>query len=294
MKIKRWTDDPKAFYQRALPYLMRNEAAHNLHIGVAATLLKAPDRWDTYHLVTVEDEDEVRAVAFRTGTEYHLALSLVEGDDAQVGGILAKLADEFYGVYPDAPGVLGFNDLAERFAVLWAARSGGTYRLRMNQRVYEARQLTPPQGVPGSMRLVTEDDRDLLIDWIRGFDRDAMPAPRPDDQVKATVDRYLAGKRDLRGLYLWEVARQPVSMAGYAGPTPNGMRILAVYTPPEQRKRGYASAIVAALSQHLLDSGRRFCFLFTDLSNPTANHIYQEIGYRPVIDSNMYDFVKHA
>ena len=49
-------------------------------------------------------------------------------------------------------------------------------------------------------------------------------------------------------------------------------------------------ATVAALSQLLLDSGRKFCFLFTDLSNPTSNHIYQAIGYRPVCDVDEYRF----
>lgn len=63
-----------------------------------------------------------------------------------------------------------------------------------------------------------------------------------------------------------------------------------VYTPPELRRRGYASACVAALSQLLLDAGWKFCCLFTDMSNPTSNHIYQQIGYTPVCDFNEYIF----
>ena len=79
-------------------------------------------------------------------------------------------------------------------------------------------------------------------------------------------------------------------MCGVGGPTPNGIRIGPVYTPPEFRGRGYASACVAAASQLQLDAGRRFCFLFADLSNPTSNHIYQEIGYEPVGDVDRYVF----
>jgi predicted GNAT family acetyltransferase len=41
---------------------------------------------------------------------------------------------------------------------------------------------------------------------------------------------------------------------------------------------------VAAASQRQLDEGRTRCFLLTDLANPTANHIYEAIGYRPVRD----------
>jgi hypothetical protein len=63
-----------------------------------------------------------------------------------------------------------------------------------------------------------------------------------------------------------------------------------VYTPPEHRRRGYASALTAALTERLLAGGRRFCFLFTDLANPTSNAIYQRIGYRPLGDVDRYRF----
>jgi uncharacterized protein len=66
--------------------------------------------------------------------------------------------------------------------------------------------------------------------------------------------------------------------------TPNTVGIGAVYTPPQFRKRGYASVAVATLSQQLLDSGRRSCFLYTDLSNPTSNAIYARLGYEPLDD----------
>jgi predicted GNAT family acetyltransferase len=88
----------------------------------------------------------------------------------------------------------------------------------------------------------------------------------------------------------WVDNGKRVSMAGYGGVTPNGIRIGPVYTPPEFRKRGYASALTAALSQEMLDQGRKFVTLYTDLSNPTSNHIYQTIGYKPVHDVDEYRF----
>jgi len=71
-------------------------------------------------------------------------------------------------------------------------------------------------------------------------------------------------------------------MAGFAGPTPNGIRVAWVYTPPENRGKGFAGACVAALSQKLLDDGRTFCFLY---------HVYQTIGYEPVTDATVYSFL---
>ena len=63
-----------------------------------------------------------------------------------------------------------------------------------------------------------------------------------------------------------------------------------MYTPPELRRRGYASALVAAREPEELDRGRRWCFLFTDLANPTSNRIYQAIGYRPIRDVLLIHF----
>jgi len=83
---------------------------------------------------------------------------------------------------------------------------------------------------------------------------------------------------------------QPVSMAAWAGQTPRGVRVNMVYTPPELRRRGYASAAVSALTKKLLDAGRKFVFLFTDLSNPTSNSIYRKMGYEAVCDINEVDF----
>jgi predicted GNAT family acetyltransferase len=66
----------------------------------------------------------------------------------------------------------------------------------------------------------------------------------------------------------------------------------AVYTPPEQRRKGYATAAVAALSGMLLAAGKDFCCLYTDVANPTSNSIYRKIGYRPVREDAELVFVQ--
>jgi hypothetical protein len=90
---------------------------------------------------------------------------------------------------------------------------------------------------------------------------------------------------------LWEVDGQPVSMAGFSGQTITGIRVNAVFTPPELRGRGYATACVGHLTRNLLDR-YRFCFLFTDQANPVSNHVYAKIGYRPVCDVSQLRFVQ--
>jgi len=131
------------------------------------------------------------------------------------------------------------------------------------------------------------DDRTIVRDWVRAFHEEAI-GDAPAQDYDAMADRLIRGLG--RTAYLWVDDGRPVSLAGAGGLTPNGIRIGPVYTPPELRGRGYASNVVAALSQHQLDRGRTFVFLFTDLANPTANKIYQDIGYEPVIDIDEYNF----
>ena len=54
---------------------------------------------------------------------------------------------------------------------------------------------------------------------------------------------------------------------------------------------GVASALVAELSSSLLAEGRQFCFLYTDLANPTSNKIYERIGYLRVCESAEIEFL---
>ena len=135
------------------------------------------------------------------------------------------------------------------------------------------------------MRTARSYDFDLVTRWFAAFIREAL---REDGSAASEMaDRWL--NTPDRTLYLWE-EEGPVSICGAAGRTPHGIRIGAVYTPPELRGHGYASNCVAAASQAQLDAGLRYCFLYTDLANPTSNRIYREIGYEPVCDVDEYRF----
>jgi predicted GNAT family acetyltransferase len=157
----------------------------------------------------------------------------------------------------------------------------------MRLRTFKLEAVKPVTGVPGHMRRAARGDRDVLIEMETGFQREAFGTEPEREEIERFVEEQLTSP--VRGMYLWEDGAV-VSIAGYGGPTPHGIRIGPVYTPPEKRGKGYASACVAAMSQRLLDEGHEFCFLFTDLTNPTSNHIYQEIGYQFVCDFTEYAY----
>jgi hypothetical protein len=271
VEVRRY-DSLSAFEDRALSFLLARESEHNLFLGICHGIRTG--RYADFYLATAEREAKIVAAAFRT-PPFNLGLSHVDDPDA-----IASIADDVRTVYDALPGVLAARADAHAFAKLWDRR----YEVAVEQRIYETSHVVPPQVVHGEMRNATMDDLDLVTDWFRHFNDDtlspALTARLGDPAVLAEWRLSGAGGP----LVLWCVDGDPVSMAGAGGPTPNGIRVNAVYTPPAQRRKGYASACVAALTRRLLNEGRRYCFLYTDLSNPTSNAIYQKIGYRPVCD----------
>ena len=284
MRLTRF-DDVATFRARAEPFLLADEAAHCLQLGILATLSQQPAEYPVpSYLALIEEGEHVAAVALRT-PPYNLVLSLLQ-EDSQQAAVLDVIAADLAPLQPDLPGVLGPAPLSLAFAEAWQRRTGRTFQPGIRERIFELTAVRGVGGVPGRLRAATAADRDLLVTWVDAFFIEAAPDPGPFD-AEEWVERLFASP--LRGAYLWEDGA-PVSLACSGGPTPNGVRIGPVYTPPEWRGHGYASAATAALSQLLLERGRRFCFLFTDLANPTANHIYQASGYQPVCDVDIYHF----
>jgi uncharacterized protein len=274
--------DADEFLARAGEFLLAREAVHSLPLGLCSGLRKRPLMFgeEPYFAVAL---DGGRVVAATMRTPPH-NLILTEVDDP---GALEPLAEDAHSAFGSLPGVGGPREPVGRFAEIWQARTGAQAEISMRLRIYEAEETRPPEGVPGRMRPYEDRDRELVIAWMDAFVDEAMTEPPPD-----TSEEWLERRLDNRdsGILIWEVDGEAVSMGGYGGTTPNGNRIGPIYTPPELRRRGYASALTAELTQMILDRGRRFCFLFTDLANPTSNSIYQQIGYRPVADADQWKF----
>jgi uncharacterized protein len=281
MRIERH-DDPATFFALVAPFLERREAEHNLQLGFRDRL--EADRHAFGPAVpllyaVLDDAGDVSGVATQT-PPFGLVLSQVD-DPTIVDALAERLASDG----AELPTAAGPVEIVRAFAARWATLTGVVPSVQMEERIYEATGVVLPQNVAGAMRPYDAADRALAIDWLRAFMDEAVPES-PEGRVERIVDDRAAGKGSL---VLWEDDGRVVSLAGHAGETPNGYRVGPVYTPPELRGRGYASALTAALTEQLLER-RRFCFLFTDLANPTSNSIYQRIGYRPVTDITLWRF----
>ena len=270
----RLVEHPSEFVEVATPLLSEDEARHNLILGLSSTLAEHPYLYVEHRLWIVESAGAVVGVALMTPPR-GLVLAQPAAD-----GALAALVDA---IDDDLPGVVGARPEVEVFCDLWAAKTGIAHEVKVEQGIYALSTVLPVPEPDGQSRLATRDERPLLIEWWKAFVVEAVREIDPDmDEIEQAIDYRLGATH--AGFLVWEDG-EVASLAGFGGRTPNGIRIGPVYTPPGRRGRGYASALVADLSRYQLAAGNRFCFLYTDLANPTSNAIYRRIGYEQVCES---------
>jgi len=265
------------FLKLAEEFLMEHEAENNLILGQALRLARGePAGSSAVTFYVVEDEGRT-LVAGMHNQPYRLVLTRGPGP------AIAMIADWAARKKVYFAGVIGIPESVLMFTRAWSKLTPDKQKGGHRMRIYQLEQLKPAAAVSGKLEPAMLADLDLLAQWNIAFTRDV-------EQPITGGERALAERAIREGrLFVWRDP-QPVSMAAWAGQTPRGVRVNMVYTPPELRRRGYASAAVSALTKKLLESGRKFVFLFTDLKNPTSNKIYQQMGYEAVCDVNEVDF----
>ncbi len=265
------TNDPSEVLSRAGRFLASDPVRHNVILTLLHGRVGHPEP-GRYWVVRPE---EPAGVVFQSPLDFPATVTPMS-DDAVVAAV-----DAIVGAGVLLPGVSGEASTAARFAGHWTERTGSAAGSIVGQRIYEVRDVRPPDGVPGTVRQAGASDRDVVVEWVRGFH---VAVGEKGGDVDELVDRRLPAGR----FWLWE-DRQAVSMAALSEPFADVVRVQAVYTPPEHRRHGYASACVAELSSSALADGHR-CILYTDLGNPTSNSIYREIGYGAVSEGLSYSF----
>jgi predicted GNAT family acetyltransferase len=268
------------FLKRAGSWLETSETENNMILGIASGLQKHPEACKSEpHFLTIEDNGAVVGSAVMA-PPHHLVIT--RSSENAIETTTHWLLKEQVSL----PGVLGPEAEAQCFANYWGGTTGKFPYLGFALRLHSCSSVMHPPHNGGQLRAASIADTALLIQWCREFIV-ATGVPESADDCDELVPKRIADKT----LYVWE-DEQVVSMAGLGGDTAHGIRLGSVYTPPNFRGRGYATSCVAALTQRMLDTGKSFCCLYTDLANPTSNNIYQKIGYHPVCDWHDWFFEK--
>lgn len=233
-------------------------------------------------LVTVHDARGMALAALRSPPAPLLLAS--NRPETEIRPAVDALVEQLSASGETIQAAVSAEPLAGHFAERWSAAIGWRAQVGMRQRLHSLTEVSSLTTPAGRLRLAEPDDLELVASWITAFDREALEEEEPE-RARAVARRRIAAQE----VFLWEDSH-PRSMAARARPTLRTVSVNAVYTPPELRGNGYASACVASLSRRLLEEGSSCCVLFTDLANPTSNAIYARIGYRPLLDFALFRF----
>jgi predicted GNAT family acetyltransferase len=279
--LARRSDDPAAWLEEVTPLLLRDEARHNLMLGLAHRLVHQPEDYPEHRLWTVHARDAVVGAMLQT-PPFPVVVARPAAE-----GVLEALVEA---AQPDVATITGANGVRpeiDAFGAAWAARTGRAVHEVLPQGIYEARAVRDVPSTEGTARPAGIEDLDEVAAMTSAFLAEALPdSPiRDTDLERTTVLRRLEADPSVAATWVWEVEGRIVALTGHSGRTPHGIRIGPVYTWPAARGRGYATALVHAQTAFLLATMVDVCFLYTDLSNATSNGVYRRIGYELVAEA---------
>jgi uncharacterized protein len=265
-------EDAAAVLDQAAGFLERHPAEHNL---ILTLLHQRAESGEPGRYWLIRQGPETVGLVFQSPIGFRAALTPMapEAARAAVEAIAAG------GI--TLPGVDGEAAAAAAFAGHWSevCRTGAWPVL--GQRLLRLGHLAVPEDVAGRFRRATEADRPLVSEWFGAFADEVGEVRPPDDAVGRRIGAGLIG--------LWELEDHPVCVAGRTNAVARTARIGPVFTPPNQRRRGYAGACVGHLAAQIVGDGDS-CVLYTDLANSTSNSVYRSLGFTTIGENVRYEF----
>jgi predicted GNAT family acetyltransferase len=276
---------PRDFLDAVGSELESREVVNSLVLGVCLQAVRHPERFGQPLCLKVVEEDGGPVLEAVMTPPRSLLLA---GKPDRLEERLAALADSLEGEGWNIPGIFGPGPIARAMTARLTRTGCKRYRLDRELRLYELNSVELPAPAHGRLRkAVPQDLRRLAAWWYAASIEMGMQAD-PEETGKTAAARIGDGD-----VFVWEDG-EPVSMACKTRPTRSGISVGMVFTPPERRRSGYATACVGELSRMLLREGSDYCALFADLDNPISNSIYRKIGYRPVVDCQEYSEIKEG
>jgi predicted GNAT family acetyltransferase len=141
--------------------------------------------------------------------------------------------------------------------------------------------ITGADGSKPEIRHATPADARDLLDLQEGYEREEVIPPGDPfdrDHCLLNLEKNLASQ-------IVFVARSGSKAIAKAGTNARGLhldQLGGVYTAPDWRNRGLASALVAQTARDRMQKGRNVV-LFVKLTNASAIRAYQKVGFRPDI-----------
>ena len=203
--------------------------------------------------------------------------------------ILEFASSEIYKYDKELLGVNSEKSVANKFSKYYCDLSNMKYSVHTELRILLLENLEDGKLLEDiTYRKCTLNDKDILIKYIQNFMKEALNEECDYEKAEEKFNKYLKN-----GYYVLEKDNKIVCQANISRIMKYGKCVSGVYTPKEERGKGYAYNLIYRISRDLIDSGDKYCVLYTDDSNPISNHVYEKIGYKRKSDWEDIDFIKN-
>lgn len=261
------TQDLDRFVAAVGPWLVKSPIANNvLLMSIAAQRAGHAKGTAPAVYAWAEDRDSILG-AVRWPPP--LPATVTAMPPAATAALAAALADESAAL----PGVNGASEAASAFAERWVELTGAAAGPRRTLLLSRAREVRLAEWPPGELRRATQDEAPVLAGWITSV-LAAGGLPSPEVVARQQVTEQLAGNR----LYVWAAGGQLAAVVGHAAPAENVVLVHGGYASPEHRDAWYGTAVLAAVTKHLLEQGYA-CISITDRANPHVGAALRAVGY---------------
>jgi predicted GNAT family acetyltransferase len=265
--------DAGAAIDRARELLMANPVDLNVIWSVMAQRACSGTP-GTYWLL--ESDETPVGIAIESPPQHPVAISPMPPEHALATA--TAIADQGHRV----SGVAGEASTAAAFAGEWTELFRTAAEVEDAQRLYLLGEHVLSTPVPGRLRHVDASERELSTGWWSDFHDETGSQ---GGEVSLAVDLAISARR----LFVWDDGG-PRCLARATQPLGGISRIGVVYTPPEWRRRGYASACVGELCRRVRAEEGANSVLYAQLSNAGSNAMYRRLGFQAVSEVLVYRF----
>lgn len=263
--------------------LLIRESFYNLMLGLAYGLRDKKIESSDPLYYSIEVNGKVAGCALRSNHDKPFIVTEISNE------LIDLLIKDLISNNIELAAIVGPEEPTTYFKDQWTNIKDLDFKLNIHLGVYECSQIIFPKLLTGELVEAALVDEVLVKKYLIGFWQDCFPNQvLVNENIEKLMSQLLKNKSLF---FLKNTNNEIVSMAANSRSTLNSGTISLVYTPPEQRGFGYGSTVVALVSERIMKNGKKFTNLFTDLTNPTSNSIYQKIGYVKIGQNIHFDFI---
>ena len=282
MEFKKYSD-PKEFVEENGKLILEKEWLNNLMVGNYNEAIKTgiDENW---LLARITNNGKTELIMLLRKPWKLLLYSPTNNKSKE---LYKFAAEEIYKIDTNIPGVNTEKEVAKIFAEEYCKIANKKSQVHLEMRILVLEKLAEPKlNNNVTYRKAEIKDKEVLIGFTREFHKEAL-----NEEIDEEILEERFYEKLEKGYYVLEQDGKIVAQTNSSRTLEKGKVVSGVYTPKEERCKGYAHNLIYRVSKEFLDNGAEYCVLFTDDTNPISNHVYEKIGYERKVDVVELDFV---